>query len=104
MTNLEVLKGSISGGFTDLQLSTYLVKVGLEPTDVYITENQKKIDLATIETIIYLMGTSQSVRELDYQITQRSFADLMGLLNLLYMKWGILNPYLQNKVTGKAIW
>lgn len=104
MTNLEVLKGSVSGGFTDLQLNTYLVKVGLEPTDVYVTENQKKIDLATIETIIYLMGTSQSVRELDYQITQRSFADLMGLLNMLYLKWGIPNPYLQNKVTGKAIW
>lgn len=104
MTNLEVLKGSISGGFTNEQLSTYLVKVGLEPTSIYTTDNQKAIDLATIETIIFLMGTSQSVRELDYQITQRSFTDLMGLLNLLYMKWGIQNPYLRNNVTGKAIW
>lgn len=104
MTNLEVLKGSTSGGFTDIQLSTYLVKVGLEPTQVYVTENQKAIDLATIETIIFLMGTSQSVRELDYQVTQRSFSDLMGLLNVLYMKWGIQNPYLRNNVTGKAIW
>ena len=104
MTNLEVLKGSISGGFTNEQLSTYLVKVGLEPTEIYTTDNQKAIDLATIETIIFLMGTSQSVRELDYQVTQRSFADLMGLLNLLYMKWGIQNPYLRNNVTGKAIW
>lgn len=104
MTNLEVLKGSISGGFTNEQLSTYLVKVGLEPTSIYTTDNQKAIDLATIETIIFLMGTSQSVRELDYQVTQRSFTDLMGLLNLLYMKWGIQNPYLRNNVTGKAIW
>lgn len=104
MTNLEVLKGSISGGFTNEQLSTYLVKVGLEPTEIYTTDNQKQIDLATIETIIFLMGTSQSVRELDYQVTQRSFSDLIGLLNLLYMKWGIQNPYLRNNVTGKAIW
>lgn len=104
MTNLEVLKGSVSGGFTDLQLSTYLVKVGLEPTNVYVTENEKKIDLATIETIIYLMGTSQSVRELDYQITYRSNAEYQMLINKLYAKWGIPNPYLQNKVTGKAIW
>lgn len=104
MTNLEVLKGSISGGFTNEQLSTYLVKVGLEPTEIYTTDNQKQIDLATIETIIFLMGTSQSVRELDYQVTQRSFTDLMGLLNVLYAKWGIQNPYLRNNVTGKAIW
>lgn len=104
MTNLEVLKGSTSGGFTNEQLSTYLVKVGLEPTEIYTTDNQKQIDLATIETIIFLMGTSASVRELDYQVTQRSFTDLMGLLNVLYAKWGIQNPYLRNNVTGKPIW
>lgn len=104
MTNLEVLKGSVSGGFTDVQLGTYLVKVGLEPTQEYTTENQKGIDLATIETIIYLMGTSESVRELDYQVTQRSFSDLLGLLNLLYKKWGLKNPYLQNIVTSPNVW
>lgn len=104
MTNLEVLKGSISGGFTDTQLSAWLVKVGLEPNDIYTSENQKEIDLATIESIIFLMSTSQSVRELDYQITQRSFADMKGLLNLLYIKWGLKNPYLNNNVTGKSPW
>ena len=83
MTNLEVLKGNISGNFTDSQLTAMLVKVGLEPTDVYNSENEKKIDLARIETIVFLMGTSQSVRELDYQVTQRSFDELKGLLDIL---------------------
>lgn len=104
MTNLEVLKGSISASFTDEQLSALLVKVGLEPTENYTIENQKQIDLATIESIIILMGTSESVRELDYQVTQRSFNDLMGLLNVLYAKWGKPNPYLRNKVTSKKVW
>lgn len=104
MTNLEVFRGSISGSFTDEQLSALLVKVGLEPTAIYTIENQKQIDLATIETIIFLMGTSQSVRELDYQITQRSFADLRGLLDILYAKWGMENPYLRNKVKGMNVW
>ena len=104
MTNLEVLKGSVSGSFTDEQLSVLLVKVGLEPTAVYTIENQKQIDLATIETIIFLMGTSESVRELDYQITQRSFADLKGLLDLLCNKWGVKNPTLRDKVKGVSVW
>lgn len=104
MTNLEVFRGSISGSFTDEQLSTLLVKVGLEPTAIYTIENHKQIDLATIETIIFLMGTSVSVRELDYQITQRSYADLLGLLNILYAKWGLKNPYLANKVTAPKVW
>lgn len=104
MTNLEVLRGSISGNFTDAQLSALLVKEGLEPNEIYTIENKNKIDLATIETIIFLMGTSESVRELDYQITQRSFNDLLGLLNLLYRKIGKPNPFLQNKVTAKPVW
>lgn len=104
MTNLEVLRGSVSGNFTDNQLSVLLVKVGLDPTEIYTVENQKKIDLATIETIIFLMGTSESVRELDYQITQRSFADLKGLLSLLYKKWGLKDPTLNNKVTAPKVW
>lgn len=104
MTNLEVLKGSVSGNFTDEQLSVLLVKVGLEPNEIYTSENQKAIDLATIETIIFLMGTSQSVRELDYQVTQRSYSDLLGLINTLYAKWGLKNPYLRNKVTSPKVW
>lgn len=104
MTNLEVLKGSISASFTDNQLSVLLVKIGLEPTQIYTIENQKKIDLATIEAIIYLMSTSQSVRELDYQVTQRTFDELQGLINVLYAKWGLKNPYLRNNVNGKPIW
>ena len=104
MTNLEVLKGSISASFTDEKLSALLVKVGLEPTAVYTIENQKQIDLATIESIIFLMGTSESVRELDYQVTQRSFNDLMGLLNILYAKWGLKNPYIANRVKGVSVW
>lgn len=104
MTNLEVLKGSISASFTDEQLSALLVKVGLEPTENYTIENQKQIDLATIESIIILMGTSESVRELDYQVTQRSFNDLMGLLNVLYAKWGLKNPYIANRVKGVSVW
>lgn len=104
MTNLEVLKGNISGNFTDSQLTAMLVKVGLEPTDVYNSENEKKIDLARIETIVFLMGTSQSVRELDYQVTQRSFNELKGLLDILYAKWGIENPFLRNKVRGRSVW
>lgn len=104
MTNLEVLKGSISASFTDEKLSALLVKVGLEPTGIYTIENQKQIDLATIESIIILMGTSESVRELDYQVTQRSFNDLMGLLNILYAKWGLKNPYIANRVKGVSVW
>lgn len=104
MTNLEVLKGNISGNFTDSQLTDMLVKVGLEPMDVYNSDNEKKIDLARIETIIFLMGTSQSVRELDYQITQRSFDELKGLLDILYAKWGIENPFLRNKVRSRSVW
>lgn len=104
MTNLEVLKGSISASFTDEKLSALLVKVGLEPTEIYTIENQKQIDLATIESIIILMGTSESVRELDYQVTQRSFNDLMGLLNILYAKWGLKNPYIANRVKGVSVW
>lgn len=104
MTNLEVLKGSISASFTDEKLSALLVKVGLEPTEIYTIENQKQIDLATIESIIFLMGTSESVRELDYQVTQRSFNDLMGLLNILYAKWGLKNPYIANRVKGVSVW
>lgn len=104
MTNLEVLKGSVSGNFTDEQLSVLLVKVGLEPNEIYTSENQKAIDLATIETIIFLMGTSQSVRELDYQVTQRSYSDLLALINTLYAKWGLKNPYLRNKVNAPKVW
>lgn len=104
MTNLEAFKGILVGTFTDEQLKVYLINNGLDPNATYEKENAKALDFAKIDSLLLLVGVSQSVRELDYQITERSIADLKDLIGIIYDKWGVKNPLLKNKVKGVNRW
>lgn len=104
MTNLEAFKGILVGTFTDEQLKVYLINNGLDPNATYVKENAKALDFAKIDSLLLLVGVSQSVRELDYQVTERSIADLKDLIGIIYDKWGVKNPLLKNKVKGVNRW
>lgn len=104
MTNLEAFKGILVGTFTDEQLKVYLINNGLNPNDTYVKENAKALDFAKIDSLLLLVSSTQSVRELDYQITERSIADLKDLIGIIYDKWGVKNPLLKNKVKGVNRW
>lgn len=104
MTNLEAFKGILVGTFTDEQLKVYLINNGLGPNETYVKENAKALDFAKIDSLLLLVGVSQSVRELDYQITERSVADLKDLIGIIYDKWRVKNPLLKNKVKGVSRW
>lgn len=104
MTNLEGLKGSILVSLPDSNFIASLAKVGLNPTDEYETKNAKLLDMAQIELIGSMFTMAQSVRELDYQITNASFDALKALRLILLGKWGLPDPLLLNKVKGISVW
>lgn len=104
MTNLEAFKGILEGAFTDAQLTIFLVNNGLNPTDEYVKENKKFLILAKIDSLLLLVNSTQSVRELDYQITERSTKDLLDLIGALYSEIGVKNKLIANKIRGRKVW
>ena len=104
MTNLEILKGSINGDFTDAQLQASLIKQGLKPTDTYVIKNEVKIDFCWAALLFSSIGTLKSTRELDYAVEAQSIDDIMKAIKAIYDKWGLPNPYANNKVRGSKIW
>lgn len=104
MTNIEVLQGSLIGSFTDVQLNAVLVKQGLDPSAEYKAENERKIDFATASLLFTLSTMAESVKELDYAITNRSSTDLLAMIKAIYAKWGVRNPYANDKIKGSRPW
>lgn len=104
MTNLEAFKTILEGTFSDSQLELWLINNNLNPSDTYVKENARLLDMAKIDSILLLVSTEQSVRELDYQITNRSVEDLLALIGALYAKWGMKNPLEKNKVRNANVW
>lgn len=104
MTNLEAFKAILEGTFTDDQLKIWLINNSLNPDDTYVKKNARLLDMAKIDSILLLISTEQSVRELDYLVTNRSVADLLDLIGALYAKWGMKNPLEKNKVRSANVW
>ena len=104
MTNLEVLKASVSGNYTDVQLEVALTKRGLVSTDTYDVKNERRIDLACASLLFFSISYIKLVSELDYSVTAQSVDDIMKAITALYGKWGLKNPYLDNKIKGSNAW
>lgn len=104
MTNLEVLQSRIGQSLPINTLESNLISQGLNPTENYDPKNNKTIDLALIDCIAFIMTLPQSVKELDYQLTQQSIDGLMTLISYICSKWDIDNPTIKNKVKSPSVW
>lgn len=104
MTNLEAFKEILIGTFTENQMRIFLINSGINPEDEYIKSNEKALKLAKIDSLMLLINATQSVRELDYQITERSASDLRDIIGMIYADLGMKNPLEKNKIRGRKVW
>lgn len=96
MTNREALQAQIAQSVPQATIELKLAEQGLNPADDYIPTdeaNRKGIDLALAGIILYICLSPESVKELDYQLTQRDIEGLMRLRGTLLSKWDEPDPY-----------
>ena len=89
-TSSEVLQSKIGQSVPQATLDTALAERGLNPAedDVPSDENQRTaMDLSQADVILYICSLPQSVKELDYQLTQHDIDGLLRLRTGLLAKW-----------------
>ncbi len=109
MTNLEALRESsaIFANIPDGKLYFQLARQNLAPAEDYNPENDKQIDLATAGLLLFVATQPQSVKELDYQITNVSASDLLAIRSGILSKYGIadeMNPDKDSIIDKTYLW
>lgn len=91
MTNLEILQGSNGLGYelTQQQYEAALTKNGLVPSDEYVAENAKAIDLAISDLIPVLITAYKKLQDDGFSIEMQSISDLWALRAWYRAKWGL---------------
>lgn len=104
MTNIEVIKSRVAQPIPSITLENALINQELNPSDQYDTRNNKSIDIALIDCLFYLCTNPQSVKELDYSITQHTIDDWLKLISFLCSKHNLPDPTIKNKVRNGNAW
>lgn len=89
-TTREVLQSKIGQSVPQATLDTALAERGLNPADEYVPSDEtqrKAMDLSHADILLYVCTLPQSVKELDYQLTQHDIDGLLRLRTGLLAKW-----------------
>lgn len=98
MTNLEALQATIGSNYP-LNPNAYVKALldapntpgllALNPTDDYVSDNAKTVDICAAGLIWVLLTSPQSIKEGGYEITNASAAALQATRTMLLGKYGI---------------
>lgn len=92
MTSREALLSKVNFPVKPGSVTTVLLEQGINSEEDYtpeIEESRKGIDLALAALIFVVALSPESVKELDYQLTQRSIDGLLKLRRGLLKRWGM---------------
>lgn len=90
MTNAEALQSKFSQNVPQATIDLALAERGLNPAGDYnpvIEDQRKAMDLSQADVILYFCTLPQSVKELDYQLTQHDIDSWLRLRSGLLDKW-----------------
>lgn len=104
MTNREAVKGIIGFPIPDTVLDTRAELVGIALDDTYDIKFKKKIVAFSASLLLYIAQTPASIREIDWQITNRSIDDLLKLRKAILAEHGIPDTVLSPKINSKPWW
>jgi len=92
MTNLQTLKLKLNlNNASDEQYLVYLVEAGLNPDDEYTLDNQRKLDFAVYNMMIFTQSVKR-VSEGGYTI-EYSEANFRALFKLFALRYGWEDPF-----------
>lgn len=92
MTNREALLSKINIPVKPGSVTTVLLEQNIIPDEEYTPQNEesrKGVDLALAALIFVVALSPDSVKELDYLLTQRSIDGLLKLRKGLLKRWGM---------------
>lgn len=92
MTNREALQAKIGQRVKAASIDLVLLENGLNPLEEYsptIENNRKSLELAQAELLFLLCTSPDSVKELDFHLTQRDIDKLLKLRSILLKRWGV---------------
>lgn len=104
MTNREAVKGMIGFPIPDSVLDARAGLVGIDLNIEYNPRDSKIIARFSANLLLYVAQSPESIREIDWQITNRSVDDLMKLRKYILADNGIVDTLLQPKINSKAWW
>ncbi|MBE8712541.1 DUF6706 family protein [Sphingobacterium hungaricum] len=92
MTNRKALLSKVNFPVKPDTVTTVLLEQNINPEEEYTPQNEesrKGIDLALAALIFVVALSPESVKELDFQLTQRSIDGLLKLRRAILKKWGM---------------
>lgn len=109
MTNLEALRlqSTIIKSIPDDVLEFQLSSNDLTGSGTYEKDNLKSIELSFAGLLLFVATQPQSVKELDYQITNVSAGDLLAIRSGILRKYGIpdnMSPFRDNITNATNLW
>ncbi len=104
MTNKEAVKAFIGFNIPDEVIEAQAQLIGLDLTAEYDKKDRKKIVYFTANLLLYVAQTPQTIREIDWSITNRSVEEIMSIRKYLLASNGIKDTLLQPKISSKPWW